>query len=401
MSDKETIIIAGAGIGGLSAALALAHHNIPVLLLERGKLLCEVGAGIQISPNATDILQNWGVWPYLSEQGVIPSKINIRSGVSGGLLSSLATSEISNRYGSPYMAIHRADIQRALYMRAKEMDLIDMREGVAVESVSQGEEGVQLRCRLEDGEEVVHSGAALIGADGVWSKIRTQYMGNSPAVYSGKTAWRVTMPMQMVPEHIDSKNVGLWLSPKAHVVHYPIVAGHMMNIVAIVDEAWEEEGWNAPGNAAWLNQRFAHWPLEMRELLFERDNWLKWALCGVDPSQPWTKGKVALLGDAAHAMLPFMAQGAVMAIEDAAVLGRALTEVSGPVENALAAYERARKERACQVVARAKKNGDIYHMGGAMAFARNMAMKMMSQSKMLDQFHWIYGWKLSDVRFDS
>ncbi len=400
MSESKPIIIAGGGIGGLSAAVALASQNLPVILLERGRMLAEVGAGIQISPNATSSLKAWNVWPYISEQAVIPAKISIRSGVSGSLLSELSTFEITNRYQAPYMVIHRADMQKALHDRASTLDLIEMHDHQEVLDLAETEDGVKVTCKDQDGATRNFEGAALIAADGVWSKIRTEYMGNDPAGYSGKTAWRTTIPQQMVSDHIDGQNVGLWLSPKAHLVHYPIVGGHMMNIVAIVDEPWEEEGWNAEGDPAWLNQRFARWPLEVRELLGERDQWLKWALCGNDPTQNWVKGKVALLGDSAHAMLPFMAQGAVMAIEDAAILSRALTELPGSMETRLKAYEKARKDRASKVVARAKRNGEIYHMQGPMAFARNMAMRMMSQERMLQQFHWIYDWKPEDVVFD-
>ena len=399
MNDNLPIIIAGGGLGGLSAAIALAHKNIPVLLLERGKMLSEVGAGIQISPNATESLKAWDVWPLLKEQAVTPPRIIIRSGVSGGKLSELSTANISEKYDAPYMVIHRADMQKALYDRAEALDLIEMHDQLDVREISENEGFVEVRCAGKHGQQQFFKGRAVIAADGVWSKIRTEHMGNKPAAYSGKTAWRLTMPIQMVPAHIDAQNVGLWIAPNAHLVHYPIVGGYMMNLVAIVDEPWEEEGWNAEGDAAWLNQRFARWPREIRELLAGHEGWLKWALCGHDPSEPWTKGKVALLGDSAHAMLPFMAQGAVMAIEDAAILARALTEVSGSIEDQLKAYETARKDRASQVVARARRNGEIYHMSGPMATARNLSMRMMPQSMLLKQFDWIYSWKVADVTF--
>lgn len=399
MTSDMPIIIAGGGIGGLSAALALAHRNIPVLLLERSKMVTDVGAGVQISPNATASLKAWNVWAKLEKQAVIPPKICIRSGVSGNTLSELSTKDISDAFGAPYMVVHRADLQQALYDQAATMDLIEMHDQMDVREISDDGKIVEVRCATAYGDQTFFQGKALIAADGVWSKIRTEHIGNSPAAYSGKTAWRATLPMQMVPEQMDAANVGLWLSPKAHLVHYPIVGGHMMNIVAIVDEPWKEEGWNAPGDAVWLNQRFARWPREVRDLLAEREDWLKWALCGHDPSQPWTKGRVALLGDSAHAMLPFMAQGAVMAIEDAAILARALSEYESSIEDQLLAYEFARKDRASKVVARAKRNGEIYHMSGLMASARNLTMRMMPNSQLLKQFEWIYSWTPEDVSF--
>ncbi|WP_319533546.1 FAD-dependent monooxygenase [uncultured Cohaesibacter sp.] len=400
MTEQLPIIIAGAGIGGLSAALALAHKNIPVLLLERNRVPTEVGAGVQISPNATASLRDWGVWPYLSEHAVTPPQINIFSGFSGRPLSSLDTRDFESRYGSPYFVVHRADLHQALYHRASQLDLIEILEDREVREIAQTDDYIEVRSKRDNGTQRFYRGSALIAADGVWSRVRTEHVGSSPATYSGKTAWRITMPMQMVPKHFDSQNVGLWLSPKAHLVHYPVVGGHMLNIVAIVDENWTEEGWSAPGDAAWLNKRFSRWPLEIRELLAEREGWLKWALCGHKPDQHWVKGKVALLGDAAHGMLPFMAQGAGMAIEDAAILARAIDEISASMHIRLMAYERARKARVSQVVNRAAKNGDIYHFSGPLATARNMTMRLMPRTQLLKKFDWIYSWRPDQVQFD-
>ena len=400
MTEQLPVIVVGAGPAGLATALALAHKNIPTLVLERNTLPCEVGAGIQISPNATTSLREWGVWPLLQDNAVLPEKIKISSGVSGSLLSELSTKELSQRFDAPYMVVHRADLQNALYKRVLQLDMIEVLDQCEVREIVETDDSIEVRCKLSDGENRFLRGSALIAADGVWSRIRSEHFGHPHASYSGKTAWRTTVPQQMVPKQIDSKNVGLWLSPQAHLVHYPIVGGHMMNIVAIVDDDWNEEGWNGVGDPAWLNHRFARWPREIRDLLAEREDWLKWALCGQDPSKPWVKGKVALLGDSAHAMLPFMAQGAVMAIEDAAILARALVEVSGSMEVRLKAYERARKPRVSDVVGRAQRNGEIYHFAGFMAMARNTAMRLMPTAQLLKQFDWIYSWKPQDVRFD-
>ncbi|WP_316859905.1 FAD-dependent monooxygenase [uncultured Cohaesibacter sp.] len=399
MTEQLPIIIAGAGPGGLSAALALSQKGLPVLLLERNVIPTEVGAGIQISPNATSSLKQWGVWPHLEKLVVSPDKIKIHSGITGSLLTELPTQDYTTRYGSPYMVVHRADLQQALYHRASQSGLIEMLDEREVREITENETSIEVRCKLANGENRFYRGAALIAADGVWSRIRTDFLNNSPAAYSGKTAWRTTLPKQMVPASFDSENVGLWLAPKAHLVHYPIVGGQMMNIVAIVDEDWSEEGWNTKGDAAWINARFARWPREIRELLSERDDWLKWALCGHDPSQNWVRGRVALLGDAAHAMLPFMAQGAVMSIEDAAILARALTEIDASMETRLLAYEKARKKRVSRVVARARQNGRIYHMDGPLAAARNLTMRLLPQGQLVGQFDWIYGWKPEDVHF--
>jgi len=401
MSEHLPVIVVGAGPGGLATAIALAHKNIPTLLLERSTLPNEVGAGLQMSPNASGLLQNWGVWQMLEMQAVTPNRIRIQSGVSGNQLTEISTREISNRFGAPYMVVHRADLQTALYQRASQMDLIEIVDGCDMREVSEAEDYVELRCELANGEQRLCRGSAVIGADGVWSRIRSDYVGSGTASYSGKTAWRTTLPIQMAPPSIDCSNVGLWLAPNAHLVHYPIVGGHMMNIVAIVKDDWTEEGWNVPGDSRWLNQRFARWPREIRDLLAEREDWLKWALCGQNPNQPWTRGKVALIGDAAHAMLPFMAQGAAMALEDAAILARALDELDGPMEGRLKAYERARKARVGKVVAKARRNGDIYHLDGLMATARNMTMRLMPKQRLLSQFDWIYRWTPESVTFDT
>ena len=400
MSERLPVIVIGAGPGGLATAIALAHKDIPVLLLERGTLPNEVGAGLQISPNASGLLKSWGVWSMLEEQAVTPDFIRIQSGVSGNELTEISTKEISSRYNAPYMVVHRADLQNALHHRASQMDLIEILDNCEMREITETSDHVEVRCKLANGEQRFFRGAALIGADGVWSRIRTDYVGSSSAAYSGKTAWRTTLPIQMAPSSMDCGNVGLWLAPNAHLVHYPIVGGHMMNVVVIVKDDWNEEGWNMPGDSKWLNQRFARWPREIRELLVEREDWLKWALCGQDPNQPWTKGKVTLMGDAAHAMLPFMAQGAVMALEDAAILARAIDEVKGPTDIRLKAYERARKPRVCKVVNKARRNGEIYHLDGLLATARNMTMRMMPKQRLLSQFDWIYRWTPNDVKFD-
>ena len=400
MSERLPVIIIGAGPGGLAAAIALAHKDIPVLVLERAKLPNEVGAGLQLSPNASRLLQRWDVWPLLSEQAVTPDLIRIHSGVSGAELTTVPTHEVSRRYGAPYMVVHRADLQSALYHRASQMDLIEILDEWEMREISETDDYVEVRCKNAKLEQRFYRGSMLIGADGVWSRIRSDYVGSSSATYSGKTAWRTTLPVQMAPDGVDCANVGLWLAPNAHLVHYPIIGGHMINVVAIVKDDWTEEGWNTIGNTRWLQQRFARWPREVRTLLSEREDWLKWALCGQDPNQSWTKGKVALIGDAAHAMLPFMAQGAVMAMEDAAILARAIDEVKGPVEIRLKAYERARKARVCKVVKRAQRNGEIYHLDGLLATARNISMRLMPKQSLLSQFDWIYRWTPEDVRFD-
>ena len=387
----RTIAIAGAGIGGLAAALSLARVGIRVVLLERAETLREVGAGLQISPNASRILIDLGLGRALDAVAVRPTAIAIYEARSGRELNRIDLAAAAERHGAPYWSIHRADLQGALADAAEAEPLIDLRLGTSFANAVETEAGVTLTLRTDTGEETLGADA-LIGADGVWSAVRRTALGIPGAAFTGRTAWRAVVPIEAVPDRYR-RSGGLWIGPDAHLVHYPVHAGSQVNMVAVVKDDWHEEGWNAPGDPAFLKSRFAAWAPAARDLLGLTDDWLKWALCGMPAAgSPWRRGRIALLGDAAHAMLPFVAQGAAMSIEDGAVLAGELAS-GADIETALAAYERRRRPRVERIVATALENDRLYHAGGPLAFARDASLKLLPSRLFLARYDWIYGWR--------
>ncbi|WP_346894847.1 FAD-dependent monooxygenase [uncultured Roseibium sp.] len=386
------VVIAGAGIGGLSAALALGARGHDVLVVERAGELAEVGAGLQLSPNACRVLKELGVLDRLMPHAVAPRAIRIASGRTGREIASIELGDrIATRHGAPYLVVHRADLQRTLFDHALDQGRIEIRLGSEIIEISDTPDGI-VQCHVQTGDILAQiSAKALIGADGVWSSIRNRVPGHREADYTGLTAYRATLPAERVDDDLLTRT-GLWLGPNAHLVHYPICAGREFNLVALVPERWTEEGWSATADRTALLDHFGNWAAGVKTLLEKPDTWLKWALCGVDANGPWSDGKIALLGDAAHAMLPFAAQGAAMAIEDAAVLAHHFPPTATNVRTVLKAYEADRRKRVKKVQETAVENGRIYHLSGPMAVGRNTVMKLMPPDRLSARQDWIYGW---------
>lgn len=399
MSGHPPVVVVGAGIAGLTLAISLARAGLRVVVLERAMRLSEVGAGLQLSPNATNVLLNLGLGSALDATGVRPEAVTIRSALTGAdiVRMPLGKSMIA-RYGAPYIVIHRADLQSLLLHALGEEPRVRLKLGVETLAYRQGAEGVEVDIRSEDGEETV-AGALLVGADGVRSQVRQAVIGGGKALYSGHTAWRATLPVaswSAAARHADE--TGLWLGARAHLVHYPIDAGRQVNLVAVVDDDWREEGWDAPGDPAEIAAVFADWPETVRSLVALPESWRRWALCAAPASRPWVRGRTVLVGDAAHAMLPFVAQGAAMAIEDARVLTAALTRGREPtIAGRLHAYEARRRARVESVVRMARRNGAIYHLGGLAAKARDLTLAIAGADRLLAAMDWIYGWRPADL----
>jgi len=386
------IIIAGAGIGGLAAALALRARGHEIIVMDKAAALKEVGAGLQLSPNACVVLDRLGVLEDLEPYAFAPDNLRIWSGATGRRLASVRMGTfLKDRHGFPFWQIHRADLQNALLKKVEATPGISVKLSCEVSGL-QATPYDHMTCLYQDAEETGHQNCrALIGADGVWSKVRRLVPGHENARFSGQVAYRTTVPIDTVPKRW-SGDAGLWLHRDTHLVHYPLRGGRELNIVALAEEAWQDETWSARADTEALMQRFKDWPTEVRNLLRSSDNWLKWALCSVDATGPWTHGHVALMGDAAHAMLPFMAQGAAMAIEDAAILAAHLPEDVDNIPAAFRAFERHRKARVRHVQDVSFRNARVYHYSGALAFARDTVLKLSKPTSLATRFDDIYGW---------
>jgi len=389
------IVVAGAGIGGLTVALALAARGFRVALLDQAEAFAETGAGIQLSPNATRVLIGLGLRERLLPVVVAPEAIVIRTergGVIGRMpLGAAATA----RFGAPYWIIHRGDLQAALLGAVQARSDIALSLGTAVDGFAAQGDDVTVRA-LHKFRGTETQGAALVGADGLWSRVRTLLGATDAPIFAGRTAWRAVVPAEAVAPDIRAPVVNLWLGRGRHLVHYPVKGGAMINIVAIAADSAPSEGWSTAAGPDEVLTRFARadWAAPARDLLARPTQWLKWPLYDRPPLARWGAGAVTLLGDAAHPMLPFLAQGAAMAIEDAAVLAAALAATPQDPAAAMRRYEAARAPRTGAVWRAARRNDAVYHLAGPAAALRNLGMHAVGLLGGLTRhYDWIYGWR--------
>jgi len=394
----KQVLIAGGGIGGLAAALACTRQGVPVQLWERAAQLGEVGAGIQMGPNVTRILQAWGLDDALRQVAAFPEKLQARDARSGEVLGTLRLGQRAQTlYGAPYATLHRADLQGLLLSAAQALG-VPIQLGRSLQSWAPTAEGLEL-C-AESGERATAD--ALIGADGVWSGVRQQWRGDAPAPFTGHVAYRALLAQSELPVQWRSHDVTVWMGPRLHVVHYPVRGGEALNIVAIVqaERPAQSQDWDAAANASALMHAMgavsaansgAVGP-DLMARLEAVSNWRQWALHDRAPltsPHEMAGDRVALLGDAAHPMRPYLAQGAGMAIEDALVLSQCLAQGQGDVRQRLKAYAEQRWARNARVQARAVRNGRIFHAQGGLAMARNLSMRLMAERVM--DVPWLYG----------
>ena len=394
MASSRNIIVAGAGIGGLTAALALAQSGFRVTLLEQAETLADAGPGIQLSPNATRVLFALGLEDRLRNLAVAPDAVAIMA-AGGGHLAHIPLGEtVESRYGAPYWAIHRGDLQAALVDAVRSNPDIALRLGTRVEDFVLHAHGVSAALRLRSGT-AVEPGVALVCADGLWSGLRARLGIRAQPRFRQRTAWRALVPAEAVGPAFRTNEVMLWLGRDAHLVHYPVKAGRLINIVAIAGDTFAEQGWSAEGTREEVLARFSRWQWgeHVRAVLGVPQRWSKWALYDLEALRPWGQGPVTLLGDAAHPMLPFLAQGAATAIEDAAVLANALAQEPDDLSGAMRRYERARRRRTARVQRTARRNGRIYHLRAGEAFARNLFLRIAGGTTLLRRYDWLYDWQ--------
>ena len=370
MIPRLPVLVAGGGIGGLAAALALARKGLRVRVFEQGAEFKEIGAGIQLGPNVYRMFELLGLTEAIERHSVHPENLVMMDALTGEQVIRIpvGSDAFRERFGGYlYGVIHRGDLYQVLLDACRAESRVELNERRKAERYETLDEHVVLH--LENG---VHAeGCALIGADGLWSRVRAQLLGDGKPRVSGHIAYRAVLPRAEVPEDLWQNNVVLWAGPKTHLVHYPLRRGKLYNLVAVFHSDRYEEGWDVYGDPGELRHKFANERPEVQRLLEKINVWKMWVLCDREPVRRWSQGRVALLGDAAHPMLQYLAQGANMAIEDAVVLA-ACVELSGyDFARALRWYEDERYLRTARVQVTARYYGDIYHAAGVVREVRN------------------------------
>lgn len=383
-------LIVGGGIGGLATALACSRVGAQIELFERFAEFTEVGAGIQLGPNVVKILHEWGLSGGISRVAAFPDRLQIRSALNGAELGVLRLGKTTlQRYGYPYAAIHRGDLHKLLLKAVVQRSDVKLQSNSLVSGFLQHDDGVTLH--TADGRDA--RGDVLVGADGLWSGVRQQLLNDGLPRATGHLAYRGLVRQAELPEHLRSQQITAWLGPRLHMVQYPVRGGEWLNVVAIVQGRMygDAQYWDHTANPVQLHQSMAGTCRPMLDLIHAIENWRLWALSIRTPmrgSGEHTKGRVALLGDAAHPMLPYLAQGAGMAIEDADELGRSLSGSNANIPSALSNYAERRWRRNARVQARAIRNGKIFHLSGPARRARDLSMKLLGE-RLID-LPWLY-----------
>lgn len=390
VARARTILIAGAGIGGLSAAIALARAGFRPLVLERAGRLTEVGAGVQLTPNASRALDRMGALDAVKRRAVTAKSLIVASGETGVEFARAPLGDAEARYGAPWLLTMRADLQRALQVTAEDNVDIEVEFGTDVTDFAAHARGTTAHI-LKDGKSDERFGIALIGADGLWSKIRARLHGEEKPASHGLVAWRTLIPASALSAQFSEPIVRLWLGRDAHLVHYPVAGGEQINVVAVFRDTWQGEGWSAPAALKNLPDACDRWSDLPQRVIAAAKSFTRWSLADREPLKRWGDGSVTLLGDAAHPMLPFLAQGAGAALEDAVALARHLKH-RADAEEALRAYESERAPRTNRMQAAARFNGRIYHAGGIVRWARDLKLRW-DADRIVDRNNWIYRYR--------
>jgi len=383
------ILISGGGIGGLAAALGLANKGYAVTVLEQAASLGEIGAGIQIGPNAFHALDRLGVGPAARAKAVYVDALVLMDALSDEQVCAIPLDEpFRQRFGNPYAVIHRADLHGVLVEGCRAHDRVTLRTGARVAGYDQDK--ARVWAKLVDGGRL--EGRALIGADGLHSPVRAQVVGDGAPVVSGHTTYRSVIPTAMMPEALRWNGATLWAGPKCHIVHYPLQGWKVFNLVATVQNNATEAVAGEPVPTDLVRQSFDHLAPRPQSIIHAAQSWKRWVLCDREPQERWVDGRVALLGDAAHPMLQYMAQGACMAMEDAVCLAETVAAAVGDIGAGLEAYRERRLPRTTRLQLSSRAMGEyVYHPDGARRLARNAWLKAKSPTDFFDSIEWLYG----------
>ena len=389
------MIVVGGGIGGLAAALACTRAGMQVQLLEQSHVFAEVGAGIQLGPNVVRVLQGWGLGERLKAVAAFPERLEVRNALSANVLAVLPLGQsMVDRYGAAYATIARADMHSVLLTAVCQSGSAQLMLDSEVTAVTQDAESAQVQlAHLPTDTNPILKADVLVGADGLWSRVRSQVVRGSGPRITGHLAFRAMLPQRDLPEALRSQVVTAWMGPDFHVVQYPVRGGEWLNVVAIVhgEVSGDPKSWDHSANAAELRTKLANAGAPLLDLIHAIPDWRLWALTDRAPMRSAAQqavGRVALLGDAAHPMRPYLAQGAGMAIEDAQELARALSLPNMDVPSALKIYAENRWHRNARVQARSIRNGEIFHMKGFMRFGRDLSLRLLG--KQLLDVPWLY-----------
>ncbi len=391
-----TVLVAGGGIGGLAAALALARRGFGVKVLEQSPRIGEIGAGIQLGPNAFNALDALGVGERARGRAVYTDCMVMHDAVDGSLVGRIPTDEaFRRRFGNPYAVIHRVDIHTSLLEGVMEVGATEFLTSTRVERIEQDDTGVT----VFDQHGIAHRGVALIGADGVKSVVREQYVGD-PARVTGHVVYRAVVDKADFPVDLQWNAASIWVGPNCHLVHYPLRGGEQYNVV-VTFHSREQEQWGVKeGSREEVQSYFQEICPKARQLIEMPKSWKRWATADREPIGQWTFGRATLLGDAAHPTTQYMAQGACMAMEDAVTLGEALRVHDNAFEPAFDLYQRSRVARTARIVLSSREMGRIYHAKGVERLVRNDLWKGRTPERFYDAMEWLYSWRVDNCLAD-
>jgi len=392
MSSQHPVIIAGGGIGGLAAALALVRQGFEVLVLEQAAEIGEIGAGIQLGPNAFHAFDALGIGEKARGRAVYTDYMVMHDAIDEYQVGKIPTGEaFRKRFGNPYAVIHRVDVHLSLLEGAQETGKVRFITSTHVERVEQDDQGVT----VIDTKGNRFRGIAVIGADGVKSAVRQQYVNDPPRV-TGHVVYRAVIDKKDFPQNLQWNAASIWVGPNCHLVHYPLRGGEQYNVVVTFHSRKQEEWGVTEGSPEEVQSYFQGICPKARQLIDLPKSWKRWATADREPIGQWTFGRATLLGDAAHPTTQYMAQGACMALEDAVTLGEALRAHNNDFEKAFDLYQRSRIARTARIVLSSREMGRIYHAKGVERLVRNDLWKGRTPERFYDAMEWLYGWNVDN-----